>query len=97
MEVQGCRVSGFLWPAPSPFPSWQVEISILGSEIQQGAKERELQELGEQQEQLTEVQEALLQDHVCLGVPLDHLLGQDEALMDEHSCPKILLCGSLEM
>lgn len=30
-------------------------------------------------------------------MPLGHLLGQDEALVDEHSCSKMLLCESLEM
>nr|KAF6360180.1 hypothetical protein mMyoMyo1_011132 [Myotis myotis] len=53
---------------PHLFPLGQEEPSILGPKNQQGAEERELEE--EQQEQLTAVQEALMQDPACLGALL---------------------------
>lgn len=64
--VQGYEVCCSPGPAPSeassPFPSGQEEPSSLGPQNQQGAEERELEEPGEQEKQVPEVQEALKQE-----------------------------------
>lgn len=67
------------------------------SKNQQEAKDRELEEPYELLEQLIEAHEALLQDHGSLGALHEHLCGQYQALMEEHSRHKTLLRGSLEM
>lgn len=56
---------------PHLFPLGQKGPFLLGPDNQQG--------------QPIATQEALLQDPACLGVPCDHLSGQDEAPMEEHS------------
>lgn len=83
--------------ASSPFPSRQLDPSLLASKNQQAAKERECEELYELLEQLMQVHEALLQDHACLGALHDQLSGQYQALVEEHSRHKTLLRSSLEM
>ncbi|XP_059534213.1 protein Daple-like [Myotis daubentonii] len=83
--------------ASSPFPSRQLDPSLLASKNRQAAKERECEELYELLEQLIQVHEALRQDHASLKALHDQLSGQYQALVEEHSRHKTLLRRSLEM
>lgn len=85
MGVQGYGVCCSPGPAPSeassPFPSGQEEPSRLGPQNQQGAEERELEEPGEQEKQLPQVQEALEQEEEAKALAAaGENIGEEERL-----------------